>query len=187
MKYLIAGLGNIGAEYSNTRHNIGFITLDAFAKASGVVFEDKRYGFVSETKYKARTLILLKPSTYMNRSGMAIQYYLNKEKLDVDKLLVVVDDIALPFGTIRIKPKGGAGGHNGLLSIIDILGTEEFARMRFGVGDSFRKGGQVDYVLGEWSADEKSVLVQYTDKMTDAVKSFCTIGLERTMNFFNTK
>lgn len=187
MKYLITGLGNIGLEYENTRHNVGFYVLDAFAKASNTVFMDKRYGFVSELKHKSRNLILLKPSTYVNRSGNAVRYYLKKEKLDISKLLVIVDDVALPFGTIRLRKKGGAGGHNGLQNIIDILGTDEFARLRFGIGNEFRIGGQVDYVLGKWNNDELDQLSNYTEKMIDAIKSFTTLGLERSMNIFNTK
>lgn len=187
MKYLITGLGNIGLEYENTRHNVGFYVLDAFAKASNTVFIDKRYGFVSELKHKSRNLILLKPSTYVNRSGNAVRYYLKKEKLDISKLLVIVDDVALPFGTIRLRKKGGAGGHNGLQNIIDILGTDEFARLRFGIGNEFRIGGQVDYVLGKWNNDELDQLSNYTEKMIDAIKSFTTLGLERSMNIFNTK
>jgi peptidyl-tRNA hydrolase, PTH1 family len=187
MKYLITGLGNIGQEYENTRHNVGFYVLDAFVEASNTVFMDKRYGFVSEVKYKSRNLILLKPSTYVNRSGNAVRYYLNKEKLDISKLLVIVDDVALPFGTIRIRKKGGAGGHNGLQNIIDILGTDEFARLRFGIGNEFRIGGQVDYVLGKWTKDELKLLPEYTEKMIDAIKSFTTLGLERSMNIYNSK
>lgn len=187
MKYLITGLGNIGLEYENTRHNVGFYVLDAFAKASNTVFMDKRYGFVSELKHKSRNLILLKPSTYVNRSVNAVRYYLKKEKLDISKLLVIVDDVALPFGTIRLRKKGGAGGHNGLQNIIDILGTDEFARLRFGIGNEFRIGGQVDYVLGKWNNDELDQLSNYTEKMIDAIKSFTTLGLERSMNIFNTK
>ncbi|HXK82711.1 MAG TPA: aminoacyl-tRNA hydrolase [Bacteroidales bacterium] len=187
MKYLITGLGNIGKEYENTRHNLGFYVLDALAEASNIVFSDKRYGFVSEFKYKSRNLILLKPSTYVNRSGNAVRYYLRKEKLDIAKLLVIVDDVALPFGTIRLRKKGGAGGHNGLQNIIDVLGTDDFARLRFGIGNEFRIGGQIDYVLGNFSEDEKLELPKYTEKMIEAVKSFTTLGLERSMNIFNTK
>ncbi len=187
MKYLIAGLGNIGHEYANTRHNIGFTTLDALAGASGVVFSDKRYGMYCETKHKARILCLLKPSTYMNRSGLAIQYYLKKEKLEIENLLVVVDDVALPFGTIRLKAKGGSGGHNGLQSIIDILGTDNFARLRFGIGDNFGRGQQSDYVLGEWTDEELEKLPANIDSLCEAIKSFCILGIDRSMNYVNTK
>ena len=187
MKYLIAGLGNIGKEYENTRHNIGFKILDALAGASNIVFTDSRYGFVGEMKFKARTFILLRPTTYMNLSGRAVNYWLKKEDIPLENLFVLVDDIALPFGTIRIKAKGSAGGHNGLQNINDVLGTNEYARLRFGIGDNFHKGYQVDYVLGAWSRDEEKELPLLTGHCLDAVKSFGTIGLERTMNFYNTK
>ncbi|MFZ5431973.1 MAG: aminoacyl-tRNA hydrolase [Bacteroidota bacterium] len=187
MKYLIAGLGNIGKEYENTRHNIGFKILDALAGASNVVLNDGRYGFVGEMKYKARTFVLLRPTTYMNLSGRAVNYWLKKENIPLENLFVLVDDIALPFGTIRIKAKGSAGGHNGLQNINDVLGTDDYARLRFGIGDNFHKGYQVDYVLGEWTRDEDKELPMLIDHCMEAVKSFGTIGLERTMNFFNTK
>lgn len=187
MKYLIAGLGNIGKEYENTRHNIGFKILDALAGASNVVFSDNRYGFVAEMKYKARTFILLRPTTYMNLSGRAVYYWLKKEEIPLDNLFVLVDDIALPLGTIRIKAKGSAGGHNGLQNINDVLGTNEYARLRFGIGDNFHKGYQVNYVLGQWSKEEEKELPLLIDHSVEAIKSFGTIGLERTMNFFNKK
>jgi len=187
LKYLIAGLGNIGKEYENTRHNIGFKILDALAGASNVVLNDGRYGFVGEMKYKARTFVLLRPTTYMNLSGRAVNYWLKKENIPLENLFVLVDDIALPFGTIRIKAKGSAGGHNGLQNINDVLGTNDYARLRFGIGDNFHKGYQVDYVLGEWTRDEDKELPMLIDHCMEAVKSFGTIGLERTMNFFNTK
>jgi PTH1 family peptidyl-tRNA hydrolase len=187
LKYLIAGLGNIGKEYENTRHNIGFKILDALASASNVVLNDGRYGFVGELKYKARTFVLLRPTTYMNLSGRAVNYWLKKENIPLENLFVLVDDIALPFGTIRIKAKGSAGGHNGLQNINDVLGTNEYARLRFGIGDNFHKGYQVDYVLGQWSRDEEKELPMLIDHCMEAVKSFGTIGLERTMNFYNTK
>ena len=155
MKYLIVGLGNIGAEYAETRHNIGFNVLDALAEASNTVFTTQRYGDVAEAKYKGRTLVLLKPSTYMNLSGKAVRYWMDAGKIPPENLLVVSDDIALPFGTLRLRPKGSAGGHNGLKNISELLGTEEYARMRFGVGGDFPKGHQVEYVLGEWT-DERT-------------------------------
>ena len=148
MKYLIVGLGNIGAEYAGTRHNIGFKVLDALAEASNAVFTTARYGDVAELKHKGRTLILLKPSTYMNLSGKAVRYWMEAEKIAPENLLVVSDDIALPFGTLRMRPRGSAGGHNGLKNIAELLGTEDYARMRFGVGGDFPRGHQVDYVLG---------------------------------------
>lgn len=187
MKYLIAGLGNIGKEYENTRHNIGFKILDALASASNVVFSDSRYGFVAEMKFKARTFILLRPTTYMNLSGRAVNYWLKKEDIPLENLFVLVDDIALPLGTIRIKAKGSAGGHNGLQNISDVLGTSDYARLRFGIGDNFHKGYQVNYVLGEWSKEEEKALPPLIDHCVEAVKSFGTIGLERTMNFYNKK
>ena len=155
MKYLIVGLGNIGPEYQNTRHNIGFKVLDAFAKASNTVFEDMRYGAVATVKLKGRTLILLKPNTYMNLSGKAVSYWMQKEKIELSNLFVVVDDLALPFGTIRLRGKGSDGGHNGLKSINQLLGTQDYTRLRFGIGNEFPKGKQVDYVLGEWSSEEE--------------------------------
>ena len=187
MKYLIVGLGNIGAEYAGTRHNIGFKVLDALAEASNAVFTTARYGDVAELKHKGRTLILLKPSTYMNLSGKAVRYWMEAEKIAPENLLVVSDDIALPFGTLRMRPRGSAGGHNGLKNIAELLGTEDYARMRFGVGGDFPRGHQVDYVLGEWSDEERKALPERLKVVGDASLSFTTIGLERTMNFFNKK
>lgn len=185
MKYLVAGLGNIGPEYKNTRHNIGFQILDALAEASNISFKDKRYGFVAEYKFKARTFILLKPTTFMNLSGRAINYWLQKEKINIENLLVLVDDLALPFGTIRIRAKGGAGGHNGLANINDILGRNDYARLRFGVGDDFHHGFQSDYVLSDWNKNETKSMPEKIDSCIEIINSFGTIGTERTMNFFN--
>ena len=187
MKYLIAGLGNIGPEYKNTRHNIGFQILDALAEASNISFSDKRYGFVAEYKFKARSFILLKPTTYMNLSGRAVHFWLQKEKIDINNLLVLVDDLALPFGTLRVRAKGGAGGHNGLENINQVLGRNDYARLRFGIGDNFHKGFQVDYVLSEWTKEEQKELPFKLDDCIEIIKSFGTIGTERTMNFFNKK
>jgi len=187
LKYLIAGLGNIGKEYENTRHNIGFKILDALAAASNIVYSDSRYGFVAEMKYKARTFILLRPTTYMNLSGRAVNYWLKTENIPIENMLVLVDDIALPFGTLRIKAKGSDGGHNGLRNIQDVLGRNDYARLRFGIGDNFHKGTQIDYVLGQWSRDEEKELPFLIDQCMDTVKNFGTIGIERTMNIFNTK
>ena len=184
MKYLIVGLGNIGAEYAGTRHNIGFKVLDALAEASNAVFTTARYGDVAELKHKGRTLILLKPSTYMNLSGKAVRYWMEAEKIAPENLLVVVDDIALPFGTLRMRPKGSAGGHNGLKNITELLGTEAYARIRFGIGD-FARGHQVDYVLGSWSDEERKALPERLKVFAEAVLSFATIGAERTMNLYN--
>ena len=185
MKYLIAGLGNIGSEYKNTRHNIGFQILDALAGASNISFSDKRYGFVTEYKFKARTFILLRPTTFMNLSGRAVNYWLQKEKITIENLLVLVDDIALPFGTIRVRAKGSDGGHNGLSNINQILGRNDYARLRFGIGDNFHKGFQVDYVLSDWSREEEKELPAKIDVCIEIIKSFGAIGTERTMNFFN--
>lgn len=187
MKYLIVGLGNIGAEYAGTRHNIGFNVLDALAEASNTVFTTARYGDVAEMKYKGRTLVLLKPSTYMNLSGKAVRYWLDAEKIPLENLLVVSDDIALPFGTLRMRPKGSAGGHNGLKNIAELLSTEEFARMRFGVGGDFPKGHQVDYVLGGWTEEELKTMAERLAVFGEAIKSFSTIGTQLTMTQFNKK
>ena len=187
MKYLIVGLGNIGAEYAGTRHNIGFNVLDAPAEASNTAFTTARYGDVAEAKHKGRTLVLLKPSTYMNLSGKAVRYWMEAEKIPLENLLVVSDDIALPFGAIRIRAKGSDGGHNGLKSIAELLGNSDYARLRFGIGGDFPKGFQVDYVLGEWTPDERAALPGRIGTAAEAVLSFGTAGLERTMNGFNSK
>ncbi len=187
MKYLIAGLGNIGAEYHETRHNIGFKVLDAFAEVSNISFIDRRYGFISEYKYKNRLFIFLKPSTFMNRSGLAVNYWLKKTKLLPDRLLVIVDDTALPFGTIRIRPKGGDGGHNGLNNINEVLGTQEYTRLRFGIGNDFFSGQQVNYVLSEWSEEEKKILPDKINECIEIIKSFGTVGTELTMTRYNKK
>ncbi len=187
MKYLIVGLGNIGTEYAHTRHNIGFDILDALAGASNISFKDKRYGFVAEYKYKARTYWLLKPSTYVNLSGNAVRYWLNKLKLTTENLLVVVDDIALPFGTLRLRAKGGDAGHNGLAHINAILGSSDYARLRFGIGSDFHPGQQVDYVLGGWEGEEAKSLPGRLEMAAEIIKSFGVIGLQRTMNEYNNK
>ncbi len=187
MKYLVVGLGNIGSEYAHTRHNIGFDILDALSGASNISFKDKRYGFVAEYKYKARTYWLLKPSTYVNLSGNAVRYWLNKLKLTTEQLLVVVDDIALPYGTLRLRAKGGDAGHNGLAHINTILGSSNYARLRFGVGNDFHPGQQVDYVLGKWEGEEAKKLPERMEMAGDIIKSFGAIGLQRTMNEYNNK
>lgn len=187
MKYLIVGLGNIGAEYAETRHNIGFKVLDALAEASNTSFTTARYGDVAEARWKGRTLILLKPSTYMNLSGKAVRYWMDAEKIEPGNLLVISDDINLPFGQLRLRPKGSAGGHNGLKNIAELLGTEDYARMRFGVGGDFPRGHQVDYVLGEWGEEDRKAMPDRLKVFVDAVRSFATIGLAQTMNFFNKK
>jgi PTH1 family peptidyl-tRNA hydrolase len=185
MKYLIVGLGNIGEEYSNTRHNIGFTILDAYAEASGAVFADRRYGAVCEARYKGRNLVLLKPSTYMNLSGNAVSFWLKKEKVPIGNLLVIVDDIALPLGSIRMKPKGRDGGHNGLAHINTILFTSEYTRIRVGIGNGFRKGSQVNYVLGQWSPEEKKIIDERIAVVIEMIRSFVTVGTELTMTGFN--
>lgn len=187
MKYLIAGLGNIGSEYANTRHNIGFKVLDALAKASNIYFTEGRHASVAELRHKGRTFILIKPTTYMNLSGKAVGYWLQTEKIPAENLLVVVDDIALPFGLLRMRGKGSDGGHNGLKDIARVLGNEEYARIRMGIGNEFGRGQQVDYVLSEWSDSEAEMLPCFVEKANNAVLSFGTIGLGRTMNLFNTK
>ena len=187
MKYLIAGLGNIGNEYAGTRHNIGFTILDHLADSSGLQYDDKRYAFRAEMKFKSRLFILIKPTTYMNLSGRAINYWLQKEKIPLGNLLVVTDDLALPYGTIRIRARGSEGGHNGLFSIISILGSSDFARMRFGIGGGFPKGSQVNHVLGEWLPEEKDLLPERIQKASEAIKTFGTLGIERTMNLYNNK
>ena len=185
MKYLIVGLGNIGDEYKHTRHNIGFIVLDAMALASNTSFTDKRYGAVCQIKYKGRTFILLKPSTFVNLSGNAVNYWLKKENIPIENMLVIVDDIALPLGTIRLKPKGSDGGHNGLAHINSVLSSNEYARIRIGIGNGFRKGSQVDFVLGVWRPEEKKVLEERINIVIEMIKSFGTAGLELTMTSFN--
>ncbi len=187
MKYLIVGLGNIGDEYQNTRHNIGFKVLDAFAKASNFSFEPNRYAFSATTKFKGRTLVCIKPTTYMNLSGKAVRYYMETEKIPADRLLVITDDIALPFGKLRLKGKGSDGGHNGLKNIIELIQTQNFPRLRFGIGNEFSKGKQVNYVLGEWNAEEQKLLPERVDKCIEIIKSFTTIGLSRTMSLYNNK
>jgi PTH1 family peptidyl-tRNA hydrolase len=187
VKYLIVGLGNIGDEYVNTRHNVGFQILDAFAKASNISFQDNRLAFRAEYKIKGRTLVLIKPTTFMNLSGRAVNYWLQKEKISEDKLLVIVDDIALPFGTLRLRPKGSDAGHNGLADINLTLGHQNYSRLRFGIGDDFPKGFQVQYVLGEWTDEEKKVIPQKFETAAEIIKSFGLQGLAHTMNQFNKK
>lgn len=186
-KYLIAGLGNIGAEYVNTRHNIGFKILDRIAKQENLDFVTAKLGAVAEYKLKGRTLFLLKPNTYMNLSGKAVKYWLEKEKIPTENLLVVTDDLNLPFGTIRIKSKGSDGGHNGLKSIQQLLNTADYNRFRFGISDEFKKGQQVDYVLGEWDEEEKAKLDERLNISADAIRSFALSGVGNTMSSFNGK
>lgn len=186
-KFLIVGLGNIGAEYVNTRHNIGFKVVDHLAKQESVSFETVKLGALAECKIKGRTLLLLKPNTYMNLSGKAVQYWMEKEKIAKENVLVITDDLNLSFGTLRIKPKGSDGGHNGLKSIQQILNTTDYPRFRFGISDEFKKGKQVDYVLGEWDDQEKTALPERLDVAVAAVKSFALAGLGNTMSEYNGK
>ncbi|WP_156032978.1 aminoacyl-tRNA hydrolase [Sediminibacter sp. Hel_I_10] len=184
-KFLIVGLGNIGAEYANTRHNIGFKILDALAQAEDLTFETQKLGDISTYKLKGRTFILLKPNTYMNLSGKAILYWLTKEKIPLENLLVITDDLNLPFGTIRLKTKGSAGGHNGLKDTQDKLQTNQYNRFRFGISDAFTKGKQVNYVLGEWTDEENQALKTRLQKSVELIKSFGTAGVNNTMNTYN--
>lgn len=183
-KYLICGLGNPGREYEDTRHNTGFMVLDAFAKASNIVFEDKRYGFVAETTVKGRKVILLKPTTFMNLSGNAVRYWLNSEKIDESRLLVISDDVALPLGAFRLKGSGSNGGHNGLGHIQQLIG-QDYARLRMGIGNDYPKGGQVDWVLGKYSEEDMRTLKPSIDMAVDIIRSFVLSGINITMNQYN--
>ena len=187
MRFWIVGLGNIGTEYAHTRHNIGFDTLDAFAEASNVVFEDKRYGAVATARLRGHQLVLLKPSTYMNLSGNAVRYWLQQEHIPVEQLLVVVDDLALPFGVLRLKPKGSDAGHNGLKNIQELLGTQNYARLRFGIGNDFPRGGQIDYVLGRFPAEQEAEKKARIEVACEMIRSFCLAGVQVTMNQYNNK
>lgn len=186
-KFLIVGLGNIGAEYVNTRHNIGFKVLDYLAKKENLDFQTVKLGSLAEYKFKGRSFFLLKPNTYMNLSGKAVQYWMEKEKIPLENLFVITDDLNLPFGTIRIKPKGSDGGHNGLKNINLVLNSNQYTRFRFGISDEFKKGKQVDYVLGEWNDTENNALPERLEIASEAIKSFGTAGLENTMTTFNGK
>ena len=183
-KYLIVGLGNIGDEYENTRHNTGFMVLDAFAKASNIVFADKRYGFVAETSLKGRKVILLKPSTYMNLSGNAVRYWLNQEKIDQSRLLVISDDVALPLGAFRLKAGGSNGGHNGLGHIQQLIG-QNYARLRMGIGNDFPRGMQVDWVLGKYDEEDMKTLQPSIETACEIIKSFVLAVIDLTMNQYN--
>lgn len=187
MNFLIVGLGNIGSEYAQTRHNIGFRVLDALAKASNLVFEDKRYGAVTTLKVKNQTLTLLKPSTYMNLSGNAVRYWMNEKNIPLENILVVVDDLSLPFGQLRMRPGGSEAGHNGLKHISSVLGTQQYARLRFGIGNDFPRGGQVDFVLGEFTDEDLKTMDERLELAGEMVKSFALSGIQFTMNHFNKK
>lgn len=187
MNYLVVGLGNIGFEYVDTRHNIGFSVLDAWAQASNTSFSTKRYGDVAEVRFKGHSFTLLKPSTYMNLSGKAVNYWLQQSKIPVERLLVVVDDMALPVGHLRLRKKGSDGGHNGLANIAQMIGTENYSRLRIGIGTHIGFGSQVDFVLGKWTPEEREELKPAIDKAIDAIKAFATVGVDRAMNQYNTK
>ena len=187
IKFLIVGLGNIGEKYHNSRHNIGFSILDHLAKKEGTIFETKKLGDIARFKYKGRTFILLKPSTFMNLSGKSVNYWLRIENIPLENLLVITDDLNLPFGTIRLKGKGSAGGHNGLTNINEVLQTQNYARLRFGIGNEYSKGRQVDHVLGSWNEEESGLIEERIDKSSKAVTSFALAGLANTINTFNGK
>ena len=186
-KFLIVGLGNVGEEYENTRHNIGFTIIDTLAKENNLKFTVDRLAAVAEYKFKGKTLILVKPSTYMNLSGKAVNYWLQAEKITKENLLVITDDLALPFGSVRMKGKGSDGGHNGLKNIQETLNTSEYARLRFGVGNEFSKGKQVDYVLGKWDIEEEKNIGPRIKLALEMIQGFATIGLQRTMSAYNNK
>lgn len=187
MKYLIVGLGNIGAEYQGTRHNIGFTVADALASTASATWTTERYGDVARMRVKNAELVLLKPSTYMNLSGEAVRYWKQKENIDLERILVIVDDIALPFGAIRLRGRGADGGHNGLKNITLMLGTSDFARLRFGMGNDFPRGGQIDYVLGHPTEEEQQQLPERVAVAIDAIKAFCLSGLSFAMTHYNNK
>ena len=185
--YLVVGLGNIGAEYASTRHNMGFMILDAWAQASNVVFSVERYGAVAEISFKGRHFTLLKPSTYMNLSGNAVRYWLQKLNLPLENLIVISDDLNLPFGTLRMRLNGSSGGHNGIEHIIETLETDAWARIRVGIGNEFSRGGQIDYVLGDLSPEELEQVPALADRIVHGIKDFATIGAQRAMNSVNAK
>jgi PTH1 family peptidyl-tRNA hydrolase len=184
---LIVGLGNIGVEYANTRHNMGFMVLDAWAQASNIVFESGRYGSTATVSFKGRKFTLLKPSTYMNLSGKAVRYWMNELKIQPENLLVISDDLNIPFGTLRLRKNGSAGGHNGLTNITELIGTQEYARIRVGIGNDFGRGQQVGYVLGELSAEEKAEMAEISKRVIEGVKAWATVGPDRAMNVVNTR
>ena len=187
MDYLVVGLGNIGAEYANTRHNMGFMILDAWAQASNVLFRTDRYGSVAEVSFKGRWFVLLKPSTYMNLSGNAVRYWMQKLNLPLENLIIISDDINLPFGSIRLRAGGSSGGHNGLEDITEKLQTDQWARIRLGIGNEFSRGGQIDYVLGELSEEERAAVPDLAARVIQGVKDISTIGVQRAMNTLNTR
>lgn len=185
MKYLIVGLGNIGSEYEKTRHNIGFIAIDAFAKSENAIFETARYGSIAHVKHKGRVLVLLKPATFMNLSGKAVLYWMQKENIPIENVLVIVDDIDLEVGALRLKARGGGGSHNGLNHIIETLKTESYPRLRFGIGKNYSMGKQIEYVLGEFTSEDIQLITPKIEDVKTIIKSFVSIGIERTMNLYN--
>lgn len=187
MKHLIVGLGNIGPEYEDTRHNIGFRVLDALAKASNISFQDKRYGFVAKMRVKNQELVLLKPSTYMNLSGNAVRYWMQQEKIPLENLLVVVDDLSLPVGTIRMRQNGADGGHNGLKHIAQMIGTQSYNRLKFGIGNDYPRGGQIDFVLGRFSPEDEKRVDEKVPVACDAIKAYALSGMQFAMCNYNGK
>jgi len=185
MKYLIVGLGNIGPEFALTRHNVGFMVLDRLASKENLSFKLDKMASIAEFKYKGRTIILVKPTTYMNLSGKALQYWMTQYKIPIENTMVIVDDLALPFGKLRIKPKGSSAGHNGLKNIESVLGNDLYPRLKFGIGNDFAKGRQIDYVLGQFDKNDFAELPIKLDKAIDMILSFSTLGIDRTMNFLN--
>lgn len=185
MKYLVAGLGNPGAEYAFTRHNIGFMVLDTIAEKEQLTFASNRHGVTAEWKFRGKKIILLKPNTYMNLSGKAIKYYIDTEKIPLENIMVITDDLALPFGTLRLRKKGSDGGHNGLKNIQELLQTTEYPRLRFGIGNNFSKGQQVDFVLSEWGTEEKAALAERMQAAINAVSDWVVMGIDRAMNVHN--
>ena len=187
MNYLVVGLGNIGSEYVNTRHNMGFMVLDAWAQASNILFESGRYGSLATVSFKGRKFHLLKPSTYMNLSGKAVRYWMNELKIPVENLLVISDDLNIPFGTLRLRKNGSAGGHNGLTNINELIGTQDYARIRVGIGNEFSRGQQIGYVLGELADEEMQQMPDICKRVIEGVKAWATIGPDRAMNIINTR
>ena len=187
MNYLVVGLGNIGAEYAETRHNMGFMALDSWAKETDAIFQSGRYGSTAEVSFKGRKFTLLKPSTYMNLSGKAVRYWMNELKLPIENLLVISDDLNLPFGTIRLRKSGSDGGHNGLANINELLGTDGYARIRMGIGNGFARGGQIDFVLGRLSDEEMKQMPEICTRVIEGVKAFATVGPDRAMSIVNVR
>lgn len=187
MNYLVVGLGNIGSEYTNTRHNMGFMVLDAWAQASNAIFKTERYGDIAEISFKGRKITLLKPSTYMNLSGNAVRYWMNKLNIPIENIIVICDDLNLPFGTLRMRKKGSDGGHNGLKNIQDLLETQNYCRIRMGIGNEFKNGGQIDFVLGKLSKEDMELMPELCKKVIAGIKDMVFIGVERAMNSFNSK